>query len=322
MSLQPQSQVGAPPDTSNLEELQKRKSRLLANLSEGLPTLPGYVFELNGLLCAKVVDLRRVSRVIRTDPSLSAQVIRLTNSALLNLRRRVVSIEEAVVLLGTERLRTLALTCSLLEYLGQKLSAGQVQAYWQHSFLTALLSERIARGTEYPQPEQAYLAGLLHDIGSLPLLMDSCEKKEGASEEEEAPGESVEWEQEHFGVDHCEVGRMIGTSWNFPPALIEVFELHHRPQDATGDPHLVGMIACADRFCHLRGVVFGSVAPQLEIVEQEQYDEVLRDCLPDLSEEKRASLLEIIETEFLHLIQLLEFGSSGLFGGAGRRNTT
>src|SRR5579863_5246578 len=119
-----------------LEEQERRKKRLAAILSQTLPTLPNYVLDLNALLSSPSVDLKKVGNVIRTDPSLSAQVLRLCNSALFGLRRRVISIEQAAILLGTERLRTMVLTCSVMQFAGKRISAAQLNAFWQHSFLS------------------------------------------------------------------------------------------------------------------------------------------------------------------------------------------
>ena len=93
-------------ETTCPERQKRRKARLMSILTEGLPTLPSYVFELNTLLSSSSVDLRRVGKVIRNDPSLSAQVLRLCNSASFSLRRLVLSIEEAAILMGSERRRT------------------------------------------------------------------------------------------------------------------------------------------------------------------------------------------------------------------------
>jgi len=316
VSSQENTKAADPPPFSDLEAQQSRKISLMAALSEGLPTLPAYVFELNTLLSCSPVDLKRVGEVIRTDPSLTAQVIRLCNSALLSMRGRVSNIEHAVVLLGTERLRTLVLTCSLVEYVGHRLSGGDVQSFWQHSFLTATLSERLARGTGYPQPEQAYLAGLLHDIGALPLLVIcSSEREVAGGAVLEGWGESVEIEREQFGTDHCELGHWIGISWNFSPVLLEVLEHHHHPREARHNPQLAGTVAAADRFCLMRGVVLGGAPPELDVANQDQYDELLNDCLPGLPADERKKLAEMLEAEFFHLIQLFEFGTAGIFGG-------
>ena len=146
-------------DITSSERQKRRKAQLMSILNEGLPTLPSHVFELNTLLSSSSVDLKRVGKAIRNDPSLSAQVLRMCNSALFSLRRRVLSIEEAAILMGSERLRTLVLTCSIMEFTGRQLPRGEVQTFWQHSFLSGMLSERIAKWMEYSEREQAYLGG-------------------------------------------------------------------------------------------------------------------------------------------------------------------
>lgn len=307
--------------TEDPEARQTRKVALMAALSDGLPTLPAYVFELNSLLAASPVNLRRVGEVIRTDPSLTAQVLRLSNSAFLGCRERVTKIEHAVMLVGTERLRTMVLTCSLVEYVGHRVASEDMQSFWQHCFLTAALSERLARALAYAQPEQCYLAGLLHDIGALPLLVVAAAESKGR--EDLATwgwGESLELEREHFGIDHCEVGRWIGVSWNFPPVLFEVMARHHSPREAVHDPQLVGLVSAADQFCARRGIGLGAAPPELRELAGNQDQLILRACLPQLQPGEVEKLAEMLETDFLHLIQLMEFGASGLFGGGIPKN--
>jgi HD-like signal output (HDOD) protein len=297
------------------EGQQNKIARLRAALSEGLPTIPSYVFELNGLLSTSPVDLKRVGEVIRRDPGLTAQVLRMCSSTLLSVREKVSSIEHAVILLGTERLRSMVLTISLVEHVGSQLSASVVRSFWQHSFLTAIFSERIARRTAFPRPEQAYLAGLLHDIGTLPLLTIASRSQSGPRILEWlGGGESIQAEQKHFGLDHCEVGRWIGISWNFAPALIDVFQHHHHPQAADRNFHLVGIVAAADQFCLKRTVKLGGIWPQLSSADPVEFDDALRECLPSLSAEERIKLAEVLESDSLHLIQMLELGNPRLFG--------
>ncbi len=302
------------------EAKQSRKLALMAGLSEGLPTLPAYVFELNSLLAANPVNLKRVGEVLRTDPSLTAQVLRLCNSAFMGFRERITKLEHAIILVGTERLRTMVLTCSLVQYAGHQVASEDVQSFWQHCFLTAALSERLARAISYPQPEQAYLAGLLHDIGVLPLLVIASNEPRSEPTPTYGWSESVELERERFGADHCEVGRWIGVSWNFPPVLLEVMEFHHNPQEATQDPHLVGIVAAADQFCGRRGVTMGGVPPEISEPGNNLDQAILQSCLPQLQPAEAEKLAEMLETDFFHLIQLMEYGASGLFGGGIPKN--
>src|SRR5271163_1260225 len=135
------------------EEQERRKTRLMGVLSQGLPTLPNYVLDLNVLLSQPTVDLKKVGNVIRTDASLTSQALKLCNSALFGLRHRVISIEQAAILLGSERLRTLVLTCSVMQFAGKRLPKAQLSRFWHHSFLCALLAERLASHLHYCEKE-------------------------------------------------------------------------------------------------------------------------------------------------------------------------
>jgi HD-like signal output (HDOD) protein len=302
-----------------LEQIERRKKRLMAILSQGLPTLPNYVLDLNALLSNQSVDLKKVGAVIRTDPSLSAQVLRLCNSALFGLRRRVISIEQAAVLLGTERLRTLVLTCSLMQFAGKRLSNEQLATFWQHSFLSALLSERIARQVDYFEKEQAYLGGLLHDIGLLPLWILVLEEK---SKQRELPPpnwvDNIPLERDYFGMDHCKVGRWMAVAWNFMPSFVDVFENHHSPERAQHDPYLVGIVAAADQFLHTQeesvtpSAAEGAISDPATNATPSEVDgpSFLQKSLPLLSETERHAVMEMLQTEYIHLLPLVQLGLS------------
>ncbi|HEY2461206.1 MAG TPA: HDOD domain-containing protein [Candidatus Acidoferrum sp.] len=290
---------------------------MLTILSKGLPTLPNYVLDLNKLLSNPSVDLKKVGSVIRTDPSLSAQVLRLCNSALFGLRRRVLSIEQASVLLGTERLRTLVLTCSLMQFAGKRLPSDQLTAFWQHSFLAGLLSERIARQVDYFEKEQAYLGGLLHDIGLLPLWILVLEEEHKQRTMPPANWiDNIAIERDYFGMDHCRVGRSMAVAWNFMPSFTDVFEYHHNPTNAQHDPYLVGIVAAADQFLLTQAEVEASTAEQAQNgeipaptadVEAEELT-FLQKCLPLLAESERLAILEMLQTEYIHLLPLVQIG--------------
>ena len=302
-------------ESERLEKEQSQEARVRALLVDGIPTLPAYVFELSGLLSTAPVDLRRVCRVIRTDPSLAAQVIRLCNSAMLGLRGRVSNIEHAVILLGTERLRTLVLTCSLVECVGNFLSPAELQSFWQHSLLTATLSERSALCLHYAEAEQAYLAGLLHDLGVLPLLILALPPRGPKLTAGSIMwGESVEQERQQFGVDHCLVGKCIGLSWNFPPEIIDVLEHHHRPQEARQDGVLVETVGAADLVCQMHGVRVGGEPSRIALADQNTYKNLLDSCAPSLTDEEKTALAKILEVEFPDIIRLLELRVAAIWG--------
>lgn len=306
----------------NEAQVERRKQRLMDILSKGLPTLPSYVLDLNALLSSASVDLKKVGKVIRTDPSLSAQILRLCNSALFGLRRRVISIEQAAVLLGTERLRTLVLTCSVMQFAGKKLPQVQLLAFWQHSFLSALLSERIARHVDYFEKEQAYLGGLLHDIGQLPMWMLVIEEQA-----KQRPAPLADWvdnvaaERDYFGMDHCKVGRWMAVSWNFMPSFVDVFESHHAPDRAQHDPYLVGIVAAADQFLQTQVEAAAAHPPDSAPTAEPHPSEpegptFLQKCLPLIAESERHALMEMLQTEYIHLLPLVQIGLAAATGAA------
>jgi HD-like signal output (HDOD) protein len=304
-------------ESERLEKEQSQEASIRALLVDGIPTLPAYVFELSATLSSIPVDLRRVCRVIRTDPSLAAQVIRLCNSALLGLREKVSNIEHAVILLGTERLRTLVLTCSLVESVGNCLSPTELQSFWQHSLLAATLSARSALCLRYPEVEQAYLAGLLHDVGVLPLLILALRSNEltikpGAI----LWGESVESEQKQFGVDHCMVGKCIGLSWNFSAELIDVLEHHHQPQETGLNVVLMEIVRAADLVCQMHGVRVGAEPLHIMLGDQNKYKELLDSCAPSQPDDERTKWAKTLEVEMPNIIQSLELRVSTGRGGA------
>jgi HD-like signal output (HDOD) protein len=190
------------------------------------------------------------------------------------------------------------------------MSREDFQAYWSHSFMSGVLSDRVSRWMEYSEPEQAYLGGLLHDIGALPLFMVAGEEgslhgqmKSGAW------GGSLETEKNYFGMNHCEVGKWMGESWNFFPSFIDVFEHHHSPERSARDPHLVGIIAAADHFCEYQSRNAVPDGEQIELAETDPSfeEEFLTRCFPRLEAKDRSDLTEMLETEYLHLLPMIEF---------------
>ncbi|HTQ60226.1 MAG TPA: HDOD domain-containing protein [Candidatus Solibacter sp.] len=323
--VQPANLPPQPTASHMLAEQERRKKRLTGILSQDLPTLPNYVMDLNALLSSPTVDLKKVGKVIRTDPSLSAQVLRLCNSALFGLRRRVLSIEQAAILLGTERLRTLVLTCSLMQFAGKRVPSTLMVSFWQHSFLTALLSERIARQVDYFEKEQAYLCGLLHDIGQLPLSILVLEEE---AKKRRLPPENwldnVLLEREYFGMDHCKVGRWMAVAWNFMPSYVDVFEHHHAPERAEHDPYLVGIIAAADQFLITQTADIPPLSaeppsPQVSASDSASLEPegptFLEACLPQIPEPDRQAVLEMLQTEYIHLLPLVQIGLSNSAAG-------
>ncbi len=261
-------------------------SRLKEIISEGLPTLHNYVFELDALLREDPVDLKAVAWLIGGDPCLSAQVLRICRA--LPFAKPVLSIEGAVAMAGKERLQAMALTYPLFltpETPGRNARQTQhlLYAFWQHSPWTALLSKRLAEWTAYSDPDKAYLAGLLHDIGKVPLMLEGVFADYGGD----------------GGDHHIAIGRLLATAWNFPPELIESLESHHRPRQAHLDPALTGIVALADQYGERCGLGIGLEEPRLSPPLTAEIVELAQDCLPLLSRDDTARIAEALESNLL-----------------------
>jgi hypothetical protein len=184
-----------------------------------------------------------------------------------------------------------------------------------------LLSERIARQVDYFEKEQAYLGGLLHDIGQLPLWILAIEEE--VKKHTPAPPnwpDSVLVEREYFGMDHCRVGRSMAVAWNFMPSFIDVFEHHHNPTHAQHDPYLVGVVAAADQFLLSQAevaAVSGEVDPVIEpVAAGPEEPSFLQKCLPALAESERHAVMEMLQTEYIHLLPLVQIGLASATGNA------
>jgi HD-like signal output (HDOD) protein len=304
------------------DEAVQRQACLLEIMAKGLPPFPHTVLKLNALLSGPSADVKKAAVLIRTDPSLSAQVLRMVNSPLFSLRSRVISIEQAATLLGAERLRTLALSTSMAEFAGQSLPREESMAFWKHNFLAALLSEYQAKRTNYPEKGQAYIAGLLHDIGQVPQWMLACEMK---AQNKDVPRK--DWfdkppiERDYFGMDHCEVGSRLAASWNLMPSFIDVLGNHHQPDQATHDPYLVQIVGDVERFLRTRIDAEPEDGILSELLGGDQDSESDSSQITVLSERPADDLeweaiAADLEVEHARLLPGVERSVSILFGGS------
>lgn len=219
-----------------------------------LAALPQVVHQIIHLTSNPNASVKELERLISIDQGMSTRVLNTVNSAYYGFSRKIASIKDAVVLLGFKAVRNLAMTVSVFDlFVGktdrQNLRRGK---WWRHSIDTALCARLIASQVAGVSPDEAYTAGLLHDIGK-PLL-----DRYG-----DAPYEQVETliaegvpelvaERQVYGCDHAEVGRIVSQHWGFPDKLIEAIG-EHNAASAEGlyDAPLTAVITLANRLAHL-----------------------------------------------------------------------
>jgi putative nucleotidyltransferase with HDIG domain len=177
-----------------------------------------------------------LSELLGLDQALTANVLQAANSAYLGYGPSCTNLSDAVMRLGFSRIRTIVLGVAASGSLtgnlpGYRLGSGEL---WNHSVATGVAAQWFARAFSYPNPEDAYVAGLLHDMGKLMLDQFALADYDRLFDLVQNYGLTFyQVEQKLFGVDHAYVGGLMAVKWNFPPVLIDAIQYHHAPGTST-----------------------------------------------------------------------------------------
>jgi putative nucleotidyltransferase with HDIG domain len=194
-----------------------------------------------------------VSEYIGLDQALAALVLQLANSAFLGYNRTCTSINEAVMRLGFKRMKSILLASAASAQLNQRLRGYRQGAgdLWQHSLMTAVSAEWLAQALRYKDAEEAYVSGLLHDLGKLLLdqyVLTDYSKMVDLMEKYQYPLWVVE--EKLIGINHAQVGGLIAEKWAFPVTLVDTIRHHHAPSLARTNQNLPAIINLAN---HIAG---------------------------------------------------------------------
>lgn len=227
--------------------------------SQDLPTLSLVVTRVSEMVRDPRVSAGEVARVISEDQALTAKVLRLVNSSFYGFPQRVNNITRAIVILGFNRVRNLALTASVLSALPNRHGTFSVASFWGHSVATAIASDTIARIMRFTgEEEDAFVSGLLHDIGkltSIHLFRPEFDAVLGCVAERNCL--IVEAEQDVMGTTHAHVGGWLSRRWNFPESIAAAIRMHHQPELARQHRRLVMIVHVADVIARALGLGFG-----------------------------------------------------------------
>ncbi len=242
------------------EALPNPRVRSIAASVGTLPSPPGVYAEITRAAAAEEVSARDIAAVIARDPALSAKLLQLVNSSFFGLGRNVSSIEHAVALLGLIRIKSLILSAQILDRFRptHPLPGFSVQRYLHRSMLTAQIARAISNAERQSgdRPNQAFAAGLLHDVGLLILAerqTDGWAEALRRTRQDQVPICAAE--REVLGATHPEVGACLLELWGLPPRLVEGVLLHHSPNDTDFDG------VCAVSAVHVAAALWPSFAP-------------------------------------------------------------
>ena len=225
-----------------------------------LPALPAAVVRVMQLTDDPKAGMADVARALASDQSLAVRVLRLANSAFYGSSRRISTVSEAVITLGMRTTRNLVMATSCQEMLEQGVPGYALPrgALWRHSLACASAAQALAQRARYRATEEAFVAGLLHDIGK--VVLDTYLKDQFVHVFVRAVGGTLtfaEAEREVLGFDHAEAGARLLERWNLPASLVTAVRWHHAPLEDPSSSLLPCLVHVADAVCLTLGIGLG-----------------------------------------------------------------
>lgn len=234
--------------------------RILAKVEE-IPPLPTVVVKAIKTLDDPKSSSSDVAKIISQDEGLTAKILKLANSAYYGFPRSIATLTEAITVLGYNTVKSLVYAAAAHGHMsgelrGYALDRGEL---WRHSLGVAIVCREIAKQVKYKDVEQAFVGGLLHDIGKIVLNQfvrfgfTLIVKK---VEVEKVPFHEAE--KDILGFDHTDIGGRIAEKWNLPPELVDAIYHHHSPERSEVAPKLTSIVHLGDAICLMLGWGIGA----------------------------------------------------------------
>lgn len=203
-----------------------------------IPSLPNLFAEIKKEAESETSSLKAIGAIIEKDIGMTAKILQLVNSAYFGVRGSVSTVEQAVSFLGLDTIQALVLSVHVFSQFPKDSAATfQIESLWAESMGTGALARVIAKAEGRPplEVEQAYTAGVLHDVGTLVLAANVADRF-SAVLAKASTGGMPDWEaeQSEFGATHAEVGAYLLGLWGLSDPIVEAVAYHHRPGDCVG----------------------------------------------------------------------------------------
>lgn len=230
-----------------------------------LPNVFSIAVRISQMLNDPEINAQEIANTISLDQALCAQVLKACNSAHYGFSRKITSIQDAIVKLGFKTLKSLVYMVLSHSQLSQDVEGYCLVegALWRNSLACGVYSRYLAKKVNYVDPEVAFTAGLLRDIGKLAIHEHVGINYDKIITKVNTDNISfLEAEREIIGFDHCEIGAAMGAKWNFPIVLSDVIKYHHAVDAAKSskckDLKLVAIVHVADSITMMLGDGLGS----------------------------------------------------------------
>lgn len=242
--------------------MKEQSLRKIEDYIQKMPSLPTTVSKVLEVCNNPKTSPADLNHVISLDPVLVGRVLKLINSAYYGLGQQVTSLVRAIIMLGINTVKNLALSSAVLRNLSSKkdFQALDMEGFWRHSLCVGVAAKIIAkkRGVDAKQAEEYFAAGLLHDIGKIPLnAVLSSDYVAAISISDRERISLYLAEQQALGLDHMQAGLLISNAWKLQGAVGDAIAHHHDYMNYSGEyREVVLTIALANRFASAMEIGF------------------------------------------------------------------
>jgi len=206
-----------------------------------VPPFPAIAHRVLALVSRESVGIHEVGALVQMDLSFAAELLRFANSALFGARREVKSIPHAIMLVGLDRIKTMATLVAVNRMVRSSVRLTALRKVWIHSIVTALILQEAARVARTSR-ESAYTLGLLHNLGTLGLMSAYPNEYSRMLEVSNDFGfDLLATERDLFEIDHCAAGAYLAQDWDFPDELAAAIATHH-DEPLAGDASLDNLV--------------------------------------------------------------------------------
>jgi putative nucleotidyltransferase with HDIG domain len=226
-----------------------------------VPPFPAVAHRVLALVAQDEVSVYDLGQVVQMDPSFSAELLRYANSALFGARREVKSLPQAISLVGTDRLKSIATFIAMNRMVRSSVKVEALRKVWMHSLVTAVVAEEVARAARLTA-DMAYTVGLLHNLGTLGMMSAFPDEYSRMLEVSNDFGfDLLQTERDLFEIDHCTAGAYLAQDWDFPDELAAALAVHH-DEPVPGELSLDNVIKVSWRLSDTLG--FAAFSPDTD----------------------------------------------------------
>ena len=244
-----------------LELEARNRLRLIVNRTTDLTPLKSVATKAIQLAEDERSAAMDLATVISSDQALTSKLLKLSNSAYYGYARRISNVREAVILLGMRTVRSVAIASAISDaFKVPELERGgfDQDLFWAHSVAVGLVAELIARETRLSRPEDAFTAGVLHDVGKLAMML--AEPKLFGEVIDLVNHEGMKYRESElavFEIGHEHVGSRLAQRWKFPDSLVQAIRDHHPAKGVAAITSMGELVAAADLACNREGLACG-----------------------------------------------------------------